>query len=177
MAGGSGSKETEQFVAQSFQNAFITGSSADMVTINLEIMGDTYWLLESGMSNHFVEPAESSDFILEDGTANYEGSEVYIYLSFRTPVDISESTSLYEFSSEGKESSFSGVYRVTQCESIFADGLFKQKLRCLRIPLQPADLLQKGLRVNPAESVPTQIEGPVPPKTEIAQTETSQGTA
>lgn len=177
MAGGSGSKETEQFVAASFQNAFITGSSADMVTINLEILGDTYWLLESGMSNHFVKPGAESDFILEDGTANYEGTEVYIYLSFRTPVDISESTSLYEFSSEGKESSFSGVYRVTQCESMFNDGLFKQKLRCLRIPLQPADLQIKGLRINPTESVPVQIEGPTAPKTMIAKTDTAQGTA
>lgn len=177
MAGGSGSKETEQFVAESFQNAFITGSSADMVTINLEIMGDTYWLLESGMSNHFVKPGEQSDFILEDGTANYEGTEVYIYLSFRTPIDISETTSLYEFSSEGKESSFSGIYRVTQCESMFNDGMFKQKLRCLRIPLQPADLQIKGLRINPTESVPIQIEGPTPPKTMIAKTDTAQGTA
>ena len=177
MAGGSGSKETEQFVASAFQNAFITGSSADMVTINLEIMGDTYWLLESGMSNHFVKPGADSDFILEDGTANYEGTEVYIYLSFRTPVDVSESTSLYEFASEGKESSFSGVYRVTQCESMFNDGMFKQKLRCLRIPLQAADLQIKGLRINPTESVPVQIEGPTPPKTMMAKTDTAQGTA
>jgi hypothetical protein len=176
MSGGSGSKETEQFVAESFHNAFISGSSADMVTVDLEILGDTYWLLESGMSNHFVESGES-EFILEDGTANYEGTEVYIYITFRTPIDVSETTGLYEFASAGKESSFSGIYRITTCESTFSDGVFKQKLKCLRIPIQPADLLQKGLRINPSESPPTVIEGASPPKTQIASNGAAQGAA
>ena len=40
-----------------------------------------------------------------------------------------------------------------------------------------ADLQIKGLRINPIESVPVQIEGPTPPKTMMAKTDTAQGTA
>jgi hypothetical protein len=65
----------------------------------------------------------------------------------------------------------------TMKESTFSDGVFKQKLRCLRIPIQPADLLQKGLRINPSESPPTVIEGASPPKTQIASNGAAQGAA
>ena len=132
--GGSGDKTTEQNVAETFQEAFLSGNSADMVTVDLEILGDTYWLIDSGISNYFSKITASNSQITEDGTMNYESGNIYIYLTFKTPADINETTGLYDFSVAGKESPFGGIYRVNMCENTFQDGTWKQKLKLLRMP-------------------------------------------
>jgi len=132
--GGSDDKSSEQIVAENFQRAFITGSSADMVTVNLEILGDPYWLVDSGSANYFAKAASAVSQITDDGTMNYESGNIYVYISFRTPADINTETGLYDFSIAGKESPFGGLYRVNMCENTFADGMWKQKLKLLRMP-------------------------------------------
>ena len=132
--GGSSDKTTEQNIAESFQQAFISGNSADLVTVDLEIMGDPYWIVDSGMGNYFASAPASVSQITNDGTMNYESGNVYIYLTFKTPADINETTGLYDFSVAGKDSPFSGIYRVNMCENIFSDGQWRQKLKCLRMP-------------------------------------------
>jgi hypothetical protein len=137
--GGSADTSTEQKVAEAFHKAFVTGSSADLIGVDLEILGDTYWLVDSGMANHFAVPQEASTQITEDGSANYQGSDVFIYLIFRTPRDVRPEFGIYGWPNRGKTSPFSGIYRVTLCESTFSDGVFKQKLKCIRMPLQAID--------------------------------------
>jgi hypothetical protein len=132
--GGSNDKTVEQNVAENFQEAFISGSSADMISVTLEILGDPYWLIDSGISNYFANAESPVSQITDDGTMNYESGNVYVYLEFRTPADINTTTGLYDFSIAGKESPFGGIYRVTKCENTFADGAWKQKLSCLRMP-------------------------------------------
>lgn len=132
--GGSGDKTTEQNIAENFQQAFISGNSADLVTVDLEIMGDPYWLVDSGIGNYFSGTSGPTSQITNDGSMNYESGNVYIYLTFRTPADINETTGLYDFSVAGKESPFGGIYRVNMCENYFQDGMWKQKLKCLRMP-------------------------------------------
>jgi hypothetical protein len=131
--GGKGDKTTEQNVAENFQRAFLSGNSADIVAVDLEILGDPYWLVDSGMGNYFSKAAPSS-MITNDGSMNYESGNVYVYLTFRTPADVNETTGLYDFSVAGKESPFGGIYRVNMCENTFVDGQFKQKLKLLRMP-------------------------------------------
>lgn len=134
LKGGNSNKSTEQAVAENFQYAFISGNSADMVSVDLEIFGDPYWLVDSGFANYFAETPSPVSQITADGTMNYESGNVYVYLTFKTPSDINEKTGLYDFSVAGKESPFGGIYRVNQCENTFADGFWKQKLKCLRMP-------------------------------------------
>jgi hypothetical protein len=132
--GGSSDKTTEQNVAENFQQAFLSGNSADLVTVDLEIMGDPYWIVDSGIGNYFAPAASPTAQITNDGTMNYESGNVYIYLTFRTPADINETTGLYDFSVAGKDSPFGGIYRVNMCENTFADGQWRQKLKLLRMP-------------------------------------------
>jgi len=132
--GGKGDKTTEQAVAENFQRAFLSGGSADLVTVDLEILGDTYWLIDSGMGNYFSGSSAPNSLITNDGTMNYESGNVYVYLTFKTPADINETTGLYDFSVAGKESPFGGIYRVNLCENTFVDGQFRQKLKLLRMP-------------------------------------------
>jgi len=134
LKGGAGSKSTEQNVAENFQYAFLSGNSADLVTVDLEILGDPYWLVDSGMGGYFSGAPSETSQITNDGTMNYESGNVYVYLTFRTPSDVNETTGLYDFSIAGKESPFGGIYRVNMVENYFSDGFWKQKLKCLRMP-------------------------------------------
>ena len=171
--GGSDYKTVEQNVAENFQEAFISGSSADMVTVNLEILGDPYWLIDSGMSNYFVGAASPTAQITDDGTMNYESGNVYIYISFRTPADINQEKGLYDFSVSGKESAFGGIYRVVSCENTFNDGNWKQKLKCIRMPgpqgpeVNETITGEKASVVNKAEVPAIEIGEKEPPKTSI----------
>ena len=177
--GGSDYKTVEQNVAENFQEAFISGSSADMVTVNLEILGDPYWLIDSGMSNYFVGAASPTAQITDDGTMNYESGNVYIYISFRTPADINQETGLYDFSISGKESAFGGIYRVVSCENTFNDGNWKQKLKCIRMPgpqgpetvraINPetGEEYDKLVVTAKADNLATEIGEKEPPKTSV----------
>lgn len=144
--GGSGEGSTEQQVAESFYKALVSGASADMISVDLEILGDPYWMVDSGIANYFSKPDPLNEQITEDGTMNYEGNDIYVYLTFRTPSDVNTATGLYDFGKNSKISPFGGMYRVVTCEHIFSDGLFKQKLECLRMPAQNQDFVD-----NPAE--------------------------
>ena len=137
--GGPGDKTTEQQVAESFHQAFLKSGTGDLVKVNLEIMGDPYWMIDSGIGNYFSKPISNGSMITEDGTMNYEGGNVYVYLRFRTPSDIDDTTGLYQWPTAGKESPFSGIYRVVMCENKFSDGLFKQTLNCIRMVGQSQD--------------------------------------
>lgn len=173
--GGSGEKTTEQNVAENFQRAFISGNSGDLVTVDLEILGDPYWIIDSGLSNYFSGVASETSQVTNDGTMNYESGNVYVYLTFRTPADINEKTGLYDFSIAGKESPFGGIYRVNVCENIFADGLWKQRLKLVRMPgPQGPELANKiganvPLPTSRENNSATEVGKQEPPKTSPIQ--------
>jgi len=177
--GGSDQKSVEQNVAENFQQKFISGNSADLVTIDLEILGDPYWLVDSGMANHFSSSFAPTDQIAEDGTMNYESGNVYIYLTFRTPIDVNTTTGLYDFSQVAEDSPFGGIYRIVQCENTFNDGNWKQKLKCIRMPGPQGPETIKPLtdKTDPvgkkADTPATEIGDKEPPKTSLVDNSTS----
>jgi hypothetical protein len=171
--GGSDQKSVEQNVAENFQQVFVSGNSADLVTIDLEILGDPYWLVDSGFNNYFASARSPTSQITDDGTMNYESGNVYIYLTFRTPNDVNTTTGLYDFSQVGEDSPFGGIYRVVLCENTFVDGNWKQKLKCVRMPgpqgpetVKP--LTDKTAPVTTKADTPATAIGPKePPKTSL----------
>ena len=165
--GGVGYADVARKVAENFHEAFLKGSTTDLVSIDLEILGDPYWMVDSGMVNYFAEETDQSKFMTEDGTANYEGSDVYIYLTFRTPSDINETTGLNDFP-DNNDSPFSGIYKVTKCTSTFNDGAFKQELRCLRMQGQPIDYQGFQPPVNTQNALAINIGGDAPERTSPA---------
>ena len=171
--GGSGIEDTAQKVAQSFHRAF-TQSNADMVGVNLEILGDPYWVVDSGIGNYFAPINPINSQITEDGTMNYESGDVYVYVTFKTPSDVNTSTGLYDFDKKVKTSPFSGIYRVTEVESVFNE-MFTQKLKLVRMPGQALDYADSGTAVNSSlrekdksQSVSTVIGPTVPDKISIS---------
>lgn len=134
IAGGSNYKDTEQAIAEAFQRTFVSGASVDMVSVDLEILGDPYFIVDNGVANYFAGVPDPLSQVTNDGTMNYESGTVYVYLTFRTPADVNEVTGLYDFSMAAKESPFGGIYRVNLVENIFQDGIWRQKLKLLRMP-------------------------------------------
>lgn len=135
--GGTGTATVQQVVAENFMAAFVQGSSADLITVNLEILGDLFWLVESGIGNYFSIPSENNSQVTESGSLNYEDGDVFVYLTFKTPSDVDERAGGYRFAAGGgSTSTFSGLYRVFRCESRFSDGTFKQVLSAVRMPGQ-----------------------------------------
>lgn len=133
--GGSTAGSTEHKIAEAFQNSFL--KSGDMISCDIELLGDPFWMLDSGVGNYITQKVNEG--VTVDGTATYEGSEVYVYVTFRTPADVLEQTGLMGFPEQGKISGFSGIYKVLECENKFADGRFTQVLKMVRMPGQATD--------------------------------------
>lgn len=141
-----GEDTVQKRVAQQFQDAFLKGASGDMIKANLEILGDPYYLVDSGLSNYYAP--EFKDGINADGTMTYDGSDVYIYVTFRTPTDVLPEKGLYNFKGTAV-SPFSGIFKIIKVESSFKDGVFRQTLQLTRMQKQPSDFEGKGNDIRP----------------------------
>ena len=101
--------------------------SVNMITGDLDIIGDPFFLSTYGMGNYL--PKTKDNGITLTGESNFNTGPVVVRINFRNPIDIDETTGLAKFS---ELTPFSGVYRIIQCRHVFRDGLFKQTLRLLR---------------------------------------------
>ncbi len=102
----------------------------DMINLDISILGDPYFLGDSGMGN-FTIPGNGP--INAEQSINYQGGEVYIKLDFRMPEDINTDTGYYDFGGAGKPvREFSGYYKVQNVESTFNRGKFTQKLGLIK---------------------------------------------
>ena len=141
----SNTNDERRIVAQDFHNAFIK-SDTDFIQVDLEILGDPYYLTDSGMGNYFAQAYDSSETV--DGSMNYEGGSVYVHLTLKSVVDVDQASGLYKFqtrnglTTKGNEatiSPFGGIYRVNSVNHTFQDGQFKQRLALLRMSGQALD--------------------------------------
>ena len=138
-------------IARHYNNV-IVNSNVDLVSCDLTIMGDPYWMPNSGLGNYIAGPSKVSNlgtvssFIDSDGGADFTRSQVMCVLNFNTPYDyaMSEQGGQMMFptvkaNSKGSEKigHFSGLYRVWQVKSEFVSGMFKQVLSMLRVNNQP----------------------------------------
>jgi hypothetical protein len=136
MMGGSGNITTAIDIATQFHRAF-TNNNVDMISINFEIMGDSYWLSDSGVGG-YIASANPGSLETTDGAVNYEAGDSYVYLRFRSPIEPKESGGDYLFVDKA-DSPFSGIYKVIKIDHKIADGAFKQELKAIRMPLQASD--------------------------------------
>jgi hypothetical protein len=109
--------------------------SVNMLTGEIEILGDPFYLATGGMGNHL--PKLKDYAITTTGEANFNNGPVVVRINFRNPIDIDEATGLATFSKTAVP--FSGVYQVLKCQSTLRDGSFKQKLNIMRYNGQIAE--------------------------------------
>ena len=164
-----GEDTVQKRVAAQFQDAFLKGGSGDMIQADMEILGDPYYLVDSGLSNYYAP--EYKDGINADGTMTYDGSDVYIYVTFRTPTDVAPEKGLYDFKSTSV-SPFSGIFKIIKVESMFKDGLFTQNLKLTRMQKQPTDFEGVGEQRPDAQTAPIipgdKLDPPVAPPENLA---------
>jgi len=156
--GGAGNDDVRAAIARDFHNAVIN-NNADLVNIEFDILGDPYWLTDSGIANYYSVAAIDNPAVTIDGAMTYEGSQVYVYLEFATPVDIDDDTGLYK---QIEKSAFSGIYKIVTVKSDFDGGMFKQKISAIRMRGQPDDF-DKAPPATPKAQVSQQtVSGQVP---------------
>jgi hypothetical protein len=128
----------------------IVNSQASMVTGELEIIGDPFYLIQGGIGSYNPKTSKDSDKMNELGDANHLLGEVLIQVKFNNPVGIQslEEGGLHEFSDE--KVPFSGIYRVNTARSTFSDGIFKQRLQVVRMAGQ---ILDNSLPTDPSQKI------------------------
>jgi len=144
--GGGNLSNAKTQIARNFNDALVN-SPVDLVTADMTIWGDPYYVTDSGFGNYTARPTNYIN-ITEDGTMDYQSSEVDIEVNFRTPLDYNPNGSYMDFPGGGTKTvgQFSGLYQVIMCLNEFSQGIFTQQLKLIRRRNQP------GLDTN-AEAV------------------------
>ena len=127
--GGGDADTYKTIVAKHFQ-ARILNSDTEKVRAEMTIIGDPYYLADSGLGNFTNTNSSSRINVTATGAMDYQSSEVDVLINFLTPVDLNSSGSL-TFPSDIKtelEIPFSGLYRVNNVKSSFVKGKFTQVL-------------------------------------------------
>lgn len=137
LSGGTGSDDEPTSQVRTLQ--YMLTNPGDMIKLDMDIMGDPYYIPSSGMGNQIRQ--EQTFNLLEDGAMNYQNGEVDIILNFRTPIDLNPMTGLYRF--EKAIDMWSGLYMITEIESRFNGGKFTQKLKGNRRRAQYGDDTEK----------------------------------
>lgn len=133
--GGGGQETPGHRAARIFMDAVTNGT--DLYNLTIKIIGDPYYIVQSGIGNYTAKQTQFSNLNL-DGSVNYQNGEVDIYIAFRTPIDINQTSGLYDFG-KGRSApviQYSGLYCVTNVVSTFKDGKFEQVLTGFRRPQQ-----------------------------------------
>lgn len=137
--GGGGREDQATRSARLFHDAI--SMQSEMTNLEMEILGDPYYIVQSGTGNYTSKQTEHQN-LNADHTMNYQNGEVHIMINFRTPVDLNQSTGLYNFGSAATAPNlmWSGLYRVVSVTSKFKGGEFRQTIKAVRLPMSEAKL-------------------------------------
>jgi hypothetical protein len=159
--GGIQPQDPGNIVVKQFQNAI--NAPGDMVMVNMKILGDPFYLGDSGFGNYTAQGTTNSN-INKDGAINYDRGQVYINVNFKNPTDINGN--MYEFPQGAAASLISGLYKVNTLESDFSRGAFTQILELTRMPNFDSSAAagtgatsgENFVDVAPASSTPSVLE-------------------
>jgi hypothetical protein len=149
--GGGGEETSEHRAARVFHDAITFGQ--DLQKIEMDIVGDPYWLTGNGLGNYTSPAVPGKLNIRQDGSVNYQNGEVDMAINFRTPVDINPVTGLYNMAVAGS-AQFSGIYRVQKVIHRFQNGQFTQTIKANRRQISPADTQDTSFNTKKLEEVP-----------------------
>jgi hypothetical protein len=153
---GAGRYDTEHKIANEFYTN-VLNHTFDMINLDLETMGDPYWLPEQGQPNY--HPPGGGTMTASNQVMNYEHKDIMISMIFKTPLDTFGGDGVYAFQDGEEKSPFSGIYKVTKVINKWAGGEFTQKLEGFRIPAQDIE--------GGGDLQPTKIGPKVPAKSSL----------
>lgn len=127
--GGGGADLPEHRAAKLFQDGLLRG--IDMNNLEMEIVGDPYWVSGSAMGN-WIAPSTEHFNLCADGSVNYMNGEVDMVVNFSTMIDVDSGTGLYKKASSKATQMFRGLYKVNDVISKFHNGEFTQTIKSMR---------------------------------------------
>jgi hypothetical protein len=122
--GGTGNVNAEQKVANDFYINALTNWKG-MTNLNLEILGDPYWLPEAAIGGYNPKGDPPGSPTTENGTMNYGSRDIHVVVNFRTPADYDGQEQKLIFQDGSRVSPFSGLYKVSKVEHKFSGGVYK----------------------------------------------------
>jgi len=139
--------------------AIIMDPSADLIVVNMEIIGDPYWIEQKSVSNLPLKNTHVADSpnIDANGAVVTDEYEVYIRVNFKTPTDLDDTSGLFKI---GDAAFFSGIYKVYMCEHRFSGGVYTNVLQMVRMRHQQSstrstDSFFGGIDTNTGEKIPS----------------------
>lgn len=116
-------------------------SYADLGKVNLKIIGDPAWLQQGEAAGVITKPISLAPFN-NDGTINFDASQICFKIMWNAPTDYNFETGLVEVNSAVAQTGTSNTpqeyayYTATECRSSFSKGRFEQTLEGALIPPQ-----------------------------------------
>jgi hypothetical protein len=147
--GKAGEETLEDRAAKVFHDAVTYG--LDLQKLEMDIMGDPYWLTGNGLGNYNSE-ATTFFNVNKDGTVNFQNGEVDMMVNFRTPIDVNAGTGLYNMAGT-RASQFSGLYKVQKVTHRFSGGQFTQSIKAIRRRILPDDNTDYSFDLTKTEPV------------------------
>ena len=152
---------TQGFTGSPTENMFVVAGKLmhkaltegyDMVNLNLKIVGDPYYIANSGVGNYTI--ASTAQNITETGDVDFQSSEVDILINIKSPTDIAQTTGLYDFRKTETTNMFKGFYKLLRVVSTFKEGQFTQQLSGYRRMGQDTDYNADGSRLTSKTETP-----------------------
>ena len=155
--GGSSAETIETSVARFFNNTLLN-NEAFLTKIDLKIMGDPYYISDSGLGNYNAGDTSISN-MNADGAMNYQNGQVHINVLFRTPVDYNSEGTMFFPDSTKLVYAFSGIYKVVRVISSFNKNQFTQNLECIRVLGQTSDAPLSLIKTGDESNSLVKVEG------------------
>jgi len=133
LGGNSGTPSSEPYdiMAKNWFRSVVANSQFSMLTGDLEIIGDPFYLVTGGLGNYVPDVMTVGE--TTDGEANHTYSQVLLGLNFKNPIDMQPLNKSGRMMFDPAKISFGGVYRVNRVRSSFREGTFKQHLEVMRL--------------------------------------------
>lgn len=125
-------------------NQLYTDTGDNLLTIEMEIRGDPYWIGETGdevtdrmklrtqidqLSDDITTTQADSNKLSKKIWANFTKGQQSFLLKFRTPTEFNENTGLAQL---GDSTTFLGLYVVKKVNHVFTEGRFVQRIEAYR---------------------------------------------
>jgi len=129
----------------------LSDPQADLINLELDILGDPYYLVQEDFNPNVLPRSEANAYELEDGSIDANNGQVYVKVNFKTPTDIDDETGLMAgLQGSGKYDTafFGGFYRLISVTSNFEEGRFTQQLgmvRCRHQALEQPKAQETGM--------------------------------
>ena len=130
---GAVTETAERRMARQFNEALVN-SDVDLLTMTIKILGDPYYIADSGTGNYNASLTEWTN-VTSDGSISYQNGQVDILLNFLSPIDIDPQVGNYKMDGPAVGvSNFSGLYQVIGVNNNFSGNLFTQELELVKRP-------------------------------------------